>query len=767
MEYNQQLLDQIVKELKVEKITAKCLLNCGLSSIEECKAFLHPSIDNLTPIDNYVGLKDVASRIQQAIDNDEKILIYGDYDVDGICSTAMLKIFLTSKGANVSYFIPDRREDGYGMNEEAIDSITEEYDPDLFITVDCGITNVDEVNYIYNDLGRDIVVTDHHEPQETLPDCKIFNPHLTKENAFGDLCGAGVVLRLIEALSSFEESKAYYDLAAIATIADMVQLKSDNRAIVKYGLQVLNSTSRMGLSLLIKSFSRDDLTSSDVGFKLAPRINAVGRISNANALVDLFSETDPYLIQSLIEEVEALHDQRQALTKKIYESVGEELAHYDFNTYPIIVLYKSGWDEGIIGITAAKISKDYNRPVILLTDGNDGNIKGSGRSIEKVNIFELVSASCSKLTKFGGHSQACGLSLNKEDLDFFRKEINDSFKARYTNDVLLEEEDNLFDFHEISNLMKVTKELEMLEPYGQGNRKPQFESIVKNLNFKKMKDGLEHITYRSGNFNMVGFYLLDKLDVLNSAIEKKLTFTLGINTYKNIDSVQAIITGIKCVSFNDSIISNYVLTSLYPDKSIFHPKEIDLNEALSLIKDEDYATAYLCFTKATFDEFNKKCEKRIIKNSYFIESPCPNNAIYFDIDMNSDLTKYKNVVFLDRPISLGYIDVLKLDKDCNVFYVENGNGLKLLRSNMIPYDTLGRIFVEMSKVLGDLPNARVYDLYVDIENLLNVNYNNFMVAICIFMDLGILEKDGKTLKINKNVKNPIKNSRLYNLIVGE
>ena len=163
----------------------------------------------------------------------------------------------------------------------------------------------------------------------------------------------------------------------------------------------------------------------------------------------------------------------------------------------------------------------------------------------------------------------------------------------------------------------------------------------------------------------------------------------------------------------------------------------------------------------------QKCEKKIIKNSYFIESPCPNNAIYFDIDMNSDLTKYKNVVFLDRPISLGYIDVLKLDKDCNVFYVENGNGLKLLRSNMIPYDTLGRIFVEMSKVLGELPNARVYDLYVDIENLLNVNYNNFMVAICIFMDLGILEKDGKTLKINKNVKNPIKNSRLYNLIVGE
>ena len=346
MEYNQALLEQIIKELKVEKITAKCLLNCGFSSIEECREFLNPSIEKITPISQYEGLEDVAQRIEQAIENNERVLIYGDYDADGICSTVMLKTFLESKGLEeVNYFIPNRREDGYGMNEESIDEITEQYDPDLFITVDCGITNVNEVDYIYNDLGRDIVVTDHHQPQDALPNCKIFNPHLTKNGAFEDLCGAGVVLRLIERLSSFEESKEYYDLAAIATITDLVKLEKDNRAIVKYGLSVLNHTKRLGLHDLIRTFSKDQLTSQDIGFKLGPRINAAGRISNADSIVELFTEQDPYVVQSLVEEIEEYHMQRQALTKKTAQSVEEELAHYDFNKYPIIVLYNKDCTE--------------------------------------------------------------------------------------------------------------------------------------------------------------------------------------------------------------------------------------------------------------------------------------------------------------------------------------------------------------------------------------------------------------------------------------
>ncbi|MCR4874834.1 MAG: single-stranded-DNA-specific exonuclease RecJ [Clostridia bacterium] len=766
MEYNQALLDQIVNNLNVEKITAKCLLNCGLSSIEECEDFLNPSLDKLTKLENYVGLKEVVERIQRAIDNKERVLVFGDYDSDGICSCAMLKLFFKSKGLDADIFIPNRKEHGYGMSEEVLDFVTEEYDPDLFITVDCGIANVEEARYIYEDLGRDIVITDHHEPQDELPKCCIFNPHLSKDNgAYEHLCGAGVVLRLIEALSSFEESLKYYDIAAIATVADLVPLTKDNRAIVSYGLKVLNSKPRKGVDMLIKTFSRDKLNSTDIAFKLAPRLNAAGRLADANPVVQLFFEEDAFLLKSLVEEINEYHNERQNLTKKLCEEVEELMAHYDFDKYPIVVLYKKGWDEGILGITAAKITKDYNRPVILLTDALEGNIKGSGRSIETVNIFECVSNSNSPLLKFGGHSQACGLTLEKENIDLFRINLNKYFKEHYSNDVLLERNEKLFDFHEINNLIKVAKELEMLEPYGQANQKPLFESTIGNLNFKPMKEGMEHVVYKSGKFQMVGFYLLDKLDILNSAIEKSLVFTLTLSPFNNIDYVQALIKEVRCVSFDNYVVTNYILTALYPDKSIFHPKAIDNKAALELIKDNDYTTAYISYTKETFDEFKALCPKKLVENAHFIESPCPNNAIYFDIGINEDLTKYKNVVFLDRPISLGYIDELKLDKDCNVFYVENGNGLKVLRSYMLQYDMLGKVYLEVSKILQNAPNTSIYSIYVDIEKMLNLNYNSFIVAICIFMDLGIITKEGKTLKIQKNVKNPINNSRIYKFIM--
>ena len=767
MEYNQELLDQIVNQLKVETITAKCLLGMGLTSIEECKDFLNPTLKNLTKLEDYDGLMEVRDRIQQAIDNKERVLIYGDYDSDGICSTAMLKMFFDSKGVEANYFIPDRRENGYGMSEEAIEEIVEEFNPDLFITVDCGITNINEVDFILEAVGSDVVVTDHHMPQDELPNCKFFNPHInTHENAYEHLCGAGVVLRLIEALSSFEESMKYYDIAAIATVADMVPLTKDNRAIVTYGLMALNSNPRKGVDMLLKTFTKDAITSSDIGFRLAPRLNAVGRIANANSVVNLFIEQDHFLLQNLIEEIDECHAQRQALTKKTVDEVFEQLQTYDFDKYPIVVAYNENWDEGILGIVAARVANDYNRPAILLTKGKEGILKGSGRSIEAINIFECVKGSSGALAGFGGHSQACGLSLDKENLEQFREDINNYFKENYSNDILLQDSNEYFDFHEVKDYLKIAKELEKLEPFGQGNKKPLFEAVVGNLGFKQINDK-PHIQYKKGKFQMVGFYLLDKLDILNSEIEKKIIFQLSVNRYNNFESAQAQLQDIKCVSFDDALIANYVTTSLYPDKSIFHPEEISVEDALKLIDGNNYTTAYLCYTKETFDEFNKACKKSIVKNSYFIESPCPNNAIYFDINENADLSRYKNVVFLDKPLSLGYIDILKLNKDCKVFYVENGNGLKLVKDNMVSYEMLGKIYLETQKILANNPQIGVYQIYVDIEKLLNVNYNNFMVAICIFMDLGILTKEDKLLKFQKNVKNPIKNSRLYNLIVGE
>ena len=768
MEYNQQLLNDIKKELNVEEVTAKCLISAGLSSIDECRDFLRPDIKKITKIEDYDGLKDVADRIKKAIENNESIMIMGDYDTDGICSTAMLKMFLDKKGANVNYFIPDRHTDGYGLSEGAIEAIAEEYNPDLYITVDCGITNINEVDYIFEAIGSDVVITDHHEPQDVLPNCKLFNPHVnTHKGAYEYLCGAGVVLRLIEALSSFDEALEYCDLAALATVADVMPLNGDNRAIVAYGLSVLNNKPRKGLDMLIKSCmnKEDNITSMDIGFKIAPRLNSVGRLDNANQVVDLFIEDDYFLLQNLVEKINEFNNERQALTTKLYEEAVEMLETYDFEKYPIIILAKKGWNDGILGNTASRIVSEFNRPTILLTEQPNGDLKGSGRSIEAVNIFECVRHSSLNPSRFGGHSQAFGVSMSKDELEEFRESINKYFKQTYDNEVLLKDSNEYFDFHDIVNIHRVAKELELLEPFGQGNKRPLFQAVIGNIGFDQMNDK-PHIKLSKSNFQIVGFNMIDKLDIINSEIEKIITFTMSINYFKGVDrGVQAYLDKIKCISHNDNLITNYVATALFPDSSIFHPKKMKVDEAKTLIDGNDYSTAYIAFTKQSFDEFDKACQKKIVKNSYFIENPSPNNAIYFNIDEMADLSRYKNVVFLDRPLSLGYIDILKLNKDCNVYYVENDNGINLLKSYNLTYEKLGLIYREIEKTLQNKQAYSILGLYAHIENLLNINYNIFIIAMFIFMDLKILIKEGKFVRLQKNVKNPISNSRLYNLIV--
>lgn len=764
-EFDESLIEKFMNELNIERITAKCLINSGLKTVEECKNFLHPSLDSLTNVNDYPGYLAVKDRVQQAIDNKEKVVIYGDYDCDGVCSTAMLYEFLTSKGVDVDYFIPDRRQDGYGLNIEALEEITEEFNPDLIITVDCGISSVEEVNYIYEALGFDIVVTDHHSIPETLPDCPIFNPHLSKDGQFENLCGAGVVLRLIEGLTSLEESLKYYDIAAIATVADVVPLVGDNRVIVKKGLEYINKRSRKGLDLLIKSFTNEKITSTEIAFKLAPRINAVGRLENTNKLIDLFVDKDDFVLSTLVEEINEINIKRQMMTKKLAEDVKDSLSGYDFDKYPIIVLSGKDWDEGVLGIVAASVVQEYNHPVILFTQNGD-KIKGSGRSLPGVNIFECVSQAKDILERFGGHPQACGLTLNKSDLEEFKDIINSYCKKTYPNEVFLKDINEYFDFHEISNLLKVVKELELLQPYGEGNKKPVFGSEIQNLKFTRMKPGSPHIIFKNRTFQMIGFNMADRLPLLNNSLNKLITFNLAYNIYNNMESAQAIIKHVHFIDFVDGYLDNFLSTIKYEDKSIFKPKQIALDEALSLIKDNDYSTAFIAYSNKTIQEFKKKCNKEIIYNAFYMDFAAPNNAVYFNLNEEANLDKYKNLVFLDRPLSLGFIDILKLNKDCNVYYVNSENAYKVLKEYLPDYKTLGQIFMEMGKSMQYGAFADVYSLYVDIEKKLNVNYNYFVVALSIFMDLGIVVYKDNLFKIDKSKKNPIQNSNLYKNIVG-
>jgi single-stranded-DNA-specific exonuclease len=765
-DFSEELLEKFTKELDIEKITAKCLINCGLKTIEECKEFLHPSFDSLTKVDLYPGFSEVKERLNRAIENNESIMIYGDYDVDGICSTALMYLFLKSKGVeNVNYFIPDRRENGYGMNSESLEELQEEFNPDLYITVDCGIGSVEEIDYIIEGFGSDVIVTDHHQIPAIAPNCPIFNPHLCKDETFADLCGAGVVLRLIEGMTSFEESKQYYDIAALATIADMMPLVKDNRIIVKYGIELLNKHKRKGLYKLISTFTKEEINSTDIGFKLAPKLNAVGRLKNTNQLIDLFTEDDDFLLDTLVEDINETNQKRQVMSKKLLEEVEEAISGYDFEKYPIIVLKGAKWDEGILGICASSIQNEFNHPVLLFTKTSEG-LKGSGRSIPNINIYECVSSQSELLSRFGGHPQACGLSLDESNFEAFKEGINAYCKSHFDDSIYLENHNDYFDFHEIKDLKKVAKELMMLEPYGEKNKKPLFGCEIQNLKFKRIKIGSNHIVYKNRGFQMVGFNMADKLPVLNNQLRKIITFNIQLNIYNNVESVQAILKSTHCIEFEDGFIDNYIKTALYEDKSIFHPKAIEPQEAIKLIEGNKYSTAFICYSKSTFNAFKEKCKEKLLVNAFYMDFAAPNNALFFNLDKSESLDKYKNVVFLDRPISLGYIDELKLNKDCVVYYVENNEPMKNLKNYLSSYEELGLMFKEIDKLTKFNSYMDIWSLYMDIEKSLNVNYNNLVVAMHIFADLGILIQDAGVYKIDKKVKNPISNSKLYKKIIG-
>lgn len=758
-----ELLTQIKEKYAVCDITAQCLINTGISSLEECEKFLYPKLSNLTNVFSYTNIDKIVTRINDAIVNDESIVIYGDYDCDGICATAILYLYLKSKGANVNYFIPNRKEDGYGLSIEGLEELTEEYLPDLLITVDCGITSVDEVDYIYEALGYDIIITDHHMPKETLPNCLIFNPHLENGEQFKDLSGAGVAFRLVEALSSFEECLKYIEIAAIATIGDVVPLIGDNRIIVKYGIKKLEKTNYKGLDMLIKSFQNNPLNAQDVSFKLVPRINALGRLEDANCLIELFEEDDAFILKGLVDTINETNNLRQQVAKKVTDEAKELLKNYDFNKYPFIVLYKEDWDIGVIGLAASKILDEFHHSVIVLSK-NKGMIKGSGRSIDNINIVECVSACSEYLEHFGGHPKACGVSLKEENIQAFTECINNYLKSNCNPDLKVSVDIDAFDYSLINNPLQFVREQQLLHPFGEKNPKPIFKANVQKVAFKKMKLGSDHIIYKSSRISILGFNMADKLELLNSNISKSLYMTLDLNVYNSFESCQGVINSI---DFNKDQVSeisfkNYLDTNIGEDKSCFKPEIIELKDIDSICDKNLYSTAIITYDLATFTNFNKP---NFRKNAYFVQALDPLNTIYYDIPINSDLSYYKNIIFLEKPISLNAIDYMKLSIDTKVYYVNEMSLIKRLSLNLLDYSQLGNLFITIKNLIYLNP-VDVIELYSLIKDKINISYNQYLVSIYIIKELGIFEINNSVLKYNNKIVNPIKNSKLYNLLLS-
>ena len=389
----------------------RLLIERGIDTKEKADKFFNFDPNQLHDPMLLKGMSDAVVRLRDAINRKQRVLIIGDYDADGICATAILYKYLLTQRVRTSYFLPERDADGYGLNMELIGRLHEKFQPDLLITVDCGISCPEEIKYAQS-LGIDCIVTDHHAIPEQTPNCICVDPKFSdQEYPFDDLCGAGVALKLVQAMEGLEVAKNYFDICAIATVADIVSLTDENRIIVHHGLKMLNEGTVPGITALARACNiRGTIKSGDISFRLGPKINASGRMGNAKRGLDVILEQDESRLDRIVKNLLYMNTKRQELCTVIFNECVQLIEQESLQNDSAIVVAKPEWESGVLGIVAVRLAEKYGRPCIVL--GGKGEVyKGSGRSIAGIHLVECITKAAECLTTFGGHAMAAGMSL--------------------------------------------------------------------------------------------------------------------------------------------------------------------------------------------------------------------------------------------------------------------------------------------------------------------------------------------------------------------
>lgn len=530
-------VSKVAKEAGVSRVMAGVLVSRNLEDMEEIEKFLNPQLKNLHSPRLMRDMEKAADIIIAAIKAGQRIMIYGDYDCDGVTSTAILFKGLTRCGAKAAYHIPDRVEEGYGMNILSVEKIAQQ-GYDLIVTCDNGIACVEEIKKA-KELGLQVVVTDHHEvPREKteegeykdiLPEADaVVNPHRQDDNyPFKYLCGAGIAFKLVHTLYvklglPGKELFQYIELAAIGTICDVVDLVDENRIIASMGLKMLNSTQNVGLKALIKASGLEGrrIKSWNVGFVLGPAINATGRLDNASLSVELLLTTDKARADALALELRRMNSERQQMTEEAVEKVLLQIENSSIKNQKVLVVYQEDIHESLAGIVAGRIRERYNKPAFVITRGREC-AKGSGRSIEGYNMFEELSKHKELFKAAGGHAMAAGLSLSEENIPLFRNAINQDCQLTEEDLICKIDVDECVKGEDIC--FELVEELERLEPFGKGNR--DVVLMLKNLYIDRIflmgrnKDSFKLICRDSGSLvqlEAVRFFDIDSLRSLLS-----------------------------------------------------------------------------------------------------------------------------------------------------------------------------------------------------------------------------------------------------------
>ena len=545
-EINSDIISSIANNTGVSTLLATVLASRGFSDSDSIKDFLNPKLANLYSPYLLKDMEKSVERIIREIKNNGKILIYGDYDVDGVTSTSLLYNFLKSSGADVDYFIPDRMEEGYGLNMNALASICE-LKPSLIITVDCGVSGLQEVEYI-NQQGIDIIITDHHECPEILPKAySIINPKQPEcPYPFKKLAGVGVAFKLAQALSQRlygdnRQMLKYLDLVCLGTVADIVPLVGENRIFVKYGLKTVENTENVGLRALCNESGIKEIDSWSIGYLLAPRINAAGRLGGAGRAVELFVTDDAQRAEAIAKELNQDNKKRQDIEASLTEEIVELINAYNHDDDNILVIHGENWHHGVIGIVASRITEKYNKSCILISFEDEIG-RGSGRSVDGLNLFDILQKGGHLLEKYGGHEKAAGLTVQRKNIKEFKKLV-EKIAAEKLMETTFERTINVdaeIDARQLD--FEAVNDLKLMEPFGMENPAPLFTlEKLKIGNLRTVGDNKHlKLVLKSSGFTVegIGFRMGELQNELEVGGCVDIVCSSEINTFAGRKTVQ-------------------------------------------------------------------------------------------------------------------------------------------------------------------------------------------------------------------------------------
>lgn len=551
--YDEDMVSKYCSKFNISTVLAKLLIAREVS-IDAVDKYINTTLNDLYDPFLMKDMDKLVDRVLLAKEKGEKVIIYGDYDVDGVTSITIMYSFLKELGLDVSYYLPDRMEEGYGLNKEALDRIKES-GYSLVITVDCGISACSEVEYAKS-IGLEICVTDHHECSDVLPSAyAVVNPKREDSTyPFAMLAGVGVAFKVIAALSiklglEAESYMKYLDIVTVGTIADIVPLQDENRIITKIGIEKVRNTTNEGLKALIRVAGIKNVDSTSISFAIAPRINASGRMADATVAVQLLLETSPMKANSLAELLDSQNKERQSVEKKILEEVIDKIEKEKLYERNGLVVSGKGWHQGVIGIVASKIAEKYVKPVILITY-EGGKAKGSGRTPHGISLYDALDKCRDVLVQFGGHELAAGVTLEKDRIEEFSNRFDEA-----VCEIKKEELQDIIDIDlEITKediLKGIIKINEILLPFGQKNSEPVYlyrnikvNSLCTLKDDKHLKLGL-----KDNNFyiDAIGFSMGNRRDELRLGDKIDVVGTININEFNGNKQIQILLKDFKKV----------------------------------------------------------------------------------------------------------------------------------------------------------------------------------------------------------------------------